>query len=67
MNQEDYVVRIYRRSPAGPRAKNGLVGIVEDIGHERRIAFHNLDGLIAVLTQESKTVRRQSRGKGRMP
>jgi hypothetical protein len=61
------VVRIYRRSLAGPGARNGLVGIVEDIGRERRTAFHNLNGLIAAMTQESKTVRRQSRRKGRMP
>mgnify|MGYP006871745800 CR=1 FL=1 len=66
MSEEHYVVRIYRRSPAGPRARNGLVGIVEEVERERRIAFHNLDGLVAVFMQEPGPAHRRLR-KGRMP
>ena len=50
MEDESYIVRIYRRSPQYPEGDDGLVGVVEDIQHERRIAFHNLGELMALLT-----------------
>ena len=52
MNDESYIVRIYRRSPQNSDGDDGLVGVMEDIQHETRTAFHNIDELIAMLLHE---------------
>ena len=47
---DSYVIRIYRRTKDDTKS---LIGIVEHIGVEGRMAFHNIEELWTILNLES--------------
>ena len=57
MEEESYIVRIYRRSRQNPQGDDGLVGVIEDIQHERCAAFRNLEELVAILANQTEQSR----------
>ncbi len=63
MNDESYIVRIYRRSLQYPEGEDGIVGVVEDISHAQRTPFHTIDELIAILIHQpqGKTTKRRNK------
>lgn len=48
--EDSYIVRIYRRAMDQP---NSMVGIVEHIDLDCRIAFHNKEELWSILTSKN--------------
>ena len=56
---ENFIVRIYRRDPAGPMQ---LAGVVEEVGVAGKKPFHNRAELVAILEGGEG-----SRGSSRMP
>jgi len=67
MDEETYVVRIYRRDRVAvsmPRAGSGrrrhdqiaLSGVIEDVEAGERRAFHDIGELWAILSHESRTL-----------
>ena len=59
---ENFVIRIYRRPkrPTGP-----VVGVVEDIGRGRRVSFHGMEELCAILTGSRGPRSTKNRSAGR--
>jgi hypothetical protein len=55
---DDYIVRIYRRSAADSRL---LVGTVERVGFPERRAFGSIDELWSVLNSSRRAARLRSR------
>ena len=46
---DSYVVRIYRRNPREPRKQ---AGVVERAGTKDQKVFHDLEGLLAILSTQ---------------
>ncbi|HAS16564.1 MAG TPA: hypothetical protein DCR39_01375 [Nitrospiraceae bacterium] len=56
---DNYIVRIYRWDNDNPRR---LVGVVEQVGLQGKLAFHNLDELWTILSSaRSKLPRKKGR------
>jgi hypothetical protein len=50
-SMESYLIRIYRREKDNPE---GIVGIIEEIGTERKYSFKNLSDLSKVITMPKR-------------
>lgn len=58
---DNYIIRIYRRDEEDLRK---MAGIVEQVGTEKKQAFHNLDELWAILTTAGACSPRKGKKRG---
>ncbi|MEW6684215.1 MAG: hypothetical protein AB1451_15060 [Nitrospirota bacterium] len=59
MDSDTYIIRIYRRNKERPTS---LVGVAEQVGTKEQRAFHDLDGLLAILTSSETRVHLNKEG-----
>jgi len=59
---DSYLIRIYRRDKENSES---IVGIIEEIGTEKKQSFKNLSELSKIITQSKR--RRSNRATGKRP
>ena len=57
---DSYLIRIYRRDKENPEA---IVGIIEEIGAEKKQSFGNLSELATIITKPKRGKRNRATGK----
>jgi hypothetical protein len=57
---DSYLIRIYRRDKENPEA---IVGIIEEIGAEKKQSFKNLSEMTTIITKPKRGKRNRATGK----